>query len=89
MQERLIRISLKQHKDGDFFMAVSDDLRGLVVHGHTVEEINERVPGAIRDLLEFDGVQVKSVTPVSEQSDGFVQVGRTSYRADTCMEAAE
>ena len=89
MQETVIKVRLKRHKDGDFFMAVSPDLKGLVVHGHTEEEVVGKVPGMIRDLLEVDNVNVKSVTPMTEECDGFLEVGASAYTANVTMAAAE
>lgn len=87
--ERIIQVRLKRHKDGDFFMATSPDMKGLVVHGHSEDEVLKKLPGVIQDLLELDNVRVKSVTPVSDERDGFVEVGTSRYMANTTMAAAE
>jgi hypothetical protein len=60
--KRVIRISVIKHAKADLLMAVSpEDMRGLVLHGRSLDEIEHRLPGTIRDLLEADGVGVDTV----------------------------
>lgn len=54
-QEKTIRIRLLSHQKTGLLMAVSEDLPGLVVHGRTVGEIEERLPSVVADLIEAGG----------------------------------
>jgi Domain of unknown function (DUF1902) len=67
LTEKTIRIRLLRHKSGDLLMAVSEDLRGLVVHAHSEEEMEERLPGVVRDLLEAEGYVVANVSLVRDK----------------------
>jgi hypothetical protein len=58
-------------------MAVSDDLKGLNVHGRSEEEIAERVPVAIRALLEASGKFVIEVSETYPPMPGFVANTKT------------
>lgn len=73
MADKLINIDILRHGENGLYVAFSDDLRGLYVHGRTVAELNERIPVAIRDILEASGRKVESVTPVDE--DGLESTG--------------
>jgi hypothetical protein len=61
MQGRTIHIYLLQHKERQLFVAVSAELSGLVIHGHSPEDIESRLEGVIWDLLEAEGHRVTSV----------------------------
>jgi hypothetical protein len=50
MEERAIRIRFAKHDDTVLLAATSEDLHGLVVFGKTVEEIERKLPTAIREL---------------------------------------
>lgn len=47
----LITIDVFEHKETGLLLATSRELTGLYVHGSTEEEVNERVPGAIKAIL--------------------------------------
>jgi len=49
-----IRTELKHSPRVGLFAAVSDDLPGLMVVGKTIEEVEQRVAGAIADLIEAE-----------------------------------
>jgi hypothetical protein len=59
---RTIHVYLLQHAEKTVFVAISAELSGLVVHGHSPEEIEGRLAGVIQDILEADGYEVQSVT---------------------------
>jgi len=73
MQRQIIHVYLLQHKESQLFVAVSAELSGLVVHGHSPEEIEERLADVISDLLEAEGHQVQSVTV--ERDERLAQAG--------------
>src|SRR5437667_9384574 len=62
VEERRFRIYLFEHKVTGLQAAFSDDLHGLVVHGRSEDEIREKLPGAIRDLVDAHGMEVVSLT---------------------------
>ena len=55
MQGRTIHVYLLKHNESQLFVAVSAELSGLVVHGNSPEDIERRLEGVIRDLLEAEG----------------------------------
>jgi len=59
---RNIHVQLLRHDPTGLLLARSDDLYGLALHGHSVKEIGDRLPGVIRDLLEAEGHKVGVVT---------------------------
>lgn len=62
MQERTFHVYMLQHKETGLLVAVSAELAGLVVHGHSPDEIESRLADIIHDLLEAEGHKVQSVT---------------------------
>jgi hypothetical protein len=61
MEERIIRITLRKHDTSPLLAATSDDLQGLIVFGRTWQEIEKKLPNAVRALLEamgFNGDQL-------------------------------
>jgi len=64
-----IRVVTAQHKSTDLLMAYSDDLPGLLVPGRSHEEIREKLPEAIKEILEANGNRVARVEANDENSD--------------------
>jgi hypothetical protein len=50
-----IDIVLLRHAKSDLLVAYSDDVPGLLVSGRSEAEIDEKLPGAIREILEAQG----------------------------------
>jgi hypothetical protein len=72
--QRTIRTDVFRHETTGLLLAVSDDLKGLYVHGRNTKELSERIPIAIKAILESNGEGIFLVAPV-EQDDipaGFV-----------------
>lgn len=88
MEVKHIRIRLLRNKDTGLLMAMSQDLKGLVVHGHSVEEIDARLPSVVRDLLEMDGIKVASVEVVEDKTISVVGFGPPAYVANVALRAA-
>ena len=63
---RQIRIMILRHRKTDLLMAISDDLRGLMVPARSEEDILAKLPAAIQELLEAGGHSAVSVDPVRE-----------------------
>jgi hypothetical protein len=88
-ENRVITIQVARHQQTGLLVAYSDDLRGLYVHGRSEEELRERIPVAIRDILEADGHEVDSVLELvrPEVEAGFVPAVR-KYEASFGSRAA-
>jgi len=56
-----IRIEILKHRDTDLWLAISDDLPGLVVHGQSHGELEDRIEPAILALFEADGYKVLDI----------------------------
>lgn len=88
MREKRIRIRLLEHKDGELLMAISPDMKGLVVHGYSEEEITQKLPGAIRDLLEADGYNVAHVELLPDRENAVEDFGPPAFIASASLAAA-
>jgi len=74
-ETRLITIKVIRHNETGLFVALSDEMMGLYVHARTEEDLLERIPVAIRDILEADGFNVVNISEVDtppEVDAGFV-----------------
>ena len=69
MQTKTIHVRAYVHKKTGLLMAYSDDLPGLLVPGRTEEELEERIPGAIEEILQAQGFRVISITTEREESE--------------------
>lgn len=88
MEEKTIRIRILRHDKTDLLMAVSEDLPGLVVHGHTVDEIEKRLPSVARDLLEVRGHRVESIELVRDKALTFKDYGPPAFLANVHLTSA-
>jgi predicted RNase H-like HicB family nuclease len=61
MEERRWRVETVEHRETGLLVAMSDDLPGLYVHGRSEEELEERIPVAIKALLEAQGLKVGAI----------------------------
>jgi hypothetical protein len=68
-EETIIKIRTLVHKGTNALLAVSDELRGFMVAGATLDEVERKLEGAIRDHFEMMGCEVVSVTVSSEEDD--------------------
>lgn len=85
--EKIIRVRLLCHPTG-LYMALSEDLDGLVVHGQSPEEIEERLPAIIRDLLEMSGARVHEVTLQRDEESNVPDFGPPAFIASASLAAA-
>lgn len=88
MEERVIRVHLVEHRKTGLLAAVSDDLRGLVVHGRTPQEIEKLLPDAIRDILVAQGFEVISVTAEPDERLNSAGFGPPAFIANASLAAA-
>ena len=79
------KIRILDYKDSDLKMAVSDELRGLVVHGRSHEEIAELLPGAVRELLEAEGFRVIRLTVASEHESPVPDISPPTFIASASL----
>jgi len=63
---RTISADILMNEKSGLMVAVSDDLPGLYVHGRTQSELNERIPVAIKAILEANGEGIFEVVPVDD-----------------------
>jgi len=66
--ERTINIKVQEHRKTGLLMATSEEMRGLIVHARSEEELQSRLEIAVRDLLEADGHQVDYVRVTRKES---------------------
>jgi hypothetical protein len=85
MEERAIRIGLAKHDDRGLLAATSEDLHGLVVFGKTVEEIERKLPTAIRELLEAPHEQIGSVMVVPDDRISRAGFGPPAFIANASL----
>src|ERR1019366_5575222 len=52
---REIRVQVVENRQSGLLVALSDDLKGLMVAARTEEQIEEELPAAIREMLEAAG----------------------------------
>lgn len=82
-----IHVSIISHAKTGLLLATSEDHKGLMVHGRSLEEIEARLPVAIRALLEAEGKTVASITPIDLGHDvkkaGF-SPSTATFEAELC-----
>ena len=88
MVTKQIRIMILQHKSTDLLLAVSGDLRGLMVPARSEEDLLAKIPAAIHEILEAEGNSVISVDPVREDPDFPTDFIPLAYIADAHLSAA-
>jgi hypothetical protein len=88
ISEKTIKIRTLEHLSGGLFMAVSDDVPGLSVAGLSQEEIEKKIPGAIREFLELLGHKVLSVEIIPDALHARAHFGLPGYIAHASLMAA-
>lgn len=53
--KQVITVEVMQHEATGLLVAVSEDVKGLYVHGRSPEELEARIPQALRAIFEADG----------------------------------
>ncbi len=88
MTKRTIVFEIKKIEGHNFYVARSEDLRGVYAQGDTVEQVRRRLPRIIRAFFEAKGIQVETVRtqPAGPPSK---QPGKMRLlRAEAFLEAA-
>jgi Domain of unknown function (DUF1902) len=83
---RTIRVQVLQHEKTGLLAAISPDLHGLVVHGHSHDELRERLPGAIRDMIEAEGDSVVDLVMRVDDRLSRAGFGLPAFVADASLE---
>jgi hypothetical protein len=68
--EKIINIKTVAHKTTGLLVATSPDMPGLYVHARSQADMAERIPQAIKAILEADGYTVTAVEPIDGEPDG-------------------
>lgn len=62
IQHKTIKISSVFNRKDGLIASFSDDLPGLLVVGRNAQDIEKKLPGAIREILEAQGHHVLNVS---------------------------
>ena len=62
-------IDVVRYNNSDLLMAFSKDVPGLLVSGRSETEIDKKLPGAIREILEAEGKKNITITIEIEPDD--------------------
>ncbi len=75
VEERTIKIVVKEHRKTHLLLAKSEDLPGLMVAARSEDQLDRELPSAIREVLEAQGNVVLSVTmdAANDFSGEFIQ----------------
>ena len=73
VEHRTIQIVTKYNAKNGLIAAFSDDLQGLLVVGKTTQEVERKLPGAVREILEAMGNDVGELEliPTDEKPSGW------------------
>jgi len=74
MRMKQLSILVTPFRDADLLVAVCPEMSGLVVHARSLDELDTKLPGAIRELVEAGGEKVLAVETARHdlpQADGF------------------
>lgn len=66
---RIITVEVAEHKGTGLLVGFSKDMKGLYVHGRTEEELEARIPQAIKAILEADGKGTYQVMKVEDDAE--------------------
>jgi hypothetical protein len=88
MEKKSIKIRVLRHSGTDLLMAMSDDMPGLVVHARSDEEIERKLPIAVRDLFEASGFTVASVSLLRDESAAPANFGPPAFIVNASFSAA-
>ena len=61
-------LKILELKDSDLMMLISDDHKGLYVQGRSRDELMERLPRAVKDLLEAEGKSLITFSTIDESA---------------------
>jgi len=94
MKKQTIIFEIEKLDEANWFIASSDDLRGVFAQGASVEEIRRRIPRLVRTFLIAQGHTVDSVTTRKPVEKPLVRKGKAPLKrikiltAEARLEAA-
>ena len=65
----IVSVEIIEHRDTGLLVGMSEDMKGLYVHGRSLDEMERRIPLAIREILEAEGRKNVVVRPVDDARD--------------------
>jgi len=74
MHMKQLSILVTPFRNADLLVAVCPEMSGLVVYARSLDELDAKLPGAIRELVEAGGKKLLAVETVRQdlpQADGF------------------
>jgi hypothetical protein len=74
MYMKQLRVLVTPFRDAGLLVAVCPKMPGLTVYARSLDELDDKLPGAIRELIEAGSVKVIAVETVRRdlpQADGF------------------
>ncbi|KFC65037.1 hypothetical protein FF80_02887 [Devosia sp. LC5] len=76
--DRIIIVEIVRHRDSGLLLGKSEQMRGLYVHARSIEELERRIPLAIKEMLEATGEKNVQVLPFEDEiPEAFVASGET------------
>ncbi|NBC34065.1 MAG: hypothetical protein GVY13_15430 [Alphaproteobacteria bacterium] len=69
MQEMVVRVKFLKNKRTGLLVAVSDDLKGLMVPARSMDEMGVFLPDAIKELMAAKGQSLEGVVIAAEADD--------------------
>jgi hypothetical protein len=84
----MVTVEIRQMPDG-YFMAVSDDVQGLVLASRDVAEVLTDIPNAIAMLYDANQRRQVRVQPVANQSPGPAFLTRSWVVTDLVVTAEQ
>lgn len=64
-----IEINVRKHRETGLLLATSDQLKGLLVPARSERELDEKLPAAIKELVEAHGEKLVSVEITRQDGD--------------------
>lgn len=87
--KRLINIRTVCHRKTGLLTAFSDDLPGLLVTARTEDEMEEKLPAAVREMVEANGGQVVGDVIVTRDEEHMPEsFGPPAFIANAVLQAA-
>jgi hypothetical protein len=85
---KMFDIDIVRYNKSNLLMAFSQDIPGLLVSGRSETEIDEKLPGAIREILEAEGNTNISIQIRPEPDNLPAEFSARKFRANISLEHA-
>lgn len=84
----VIKIQVVRHHDTGLLMAFSPDLKGLLVPGRSEKDLEQKLPAAIREILEAEGNRVTRVEAMPDPDERLGDFATPAFIANAQLAAA-